>query len=49
MMGGEMMGGMMKMMHRMNGMMDHCGGMMSRSRPKEQWRENKPPAPEKNG
>jgi hypothetical protein len=50
MMGGGMAGmGMMKMMRQMTQMMDHCNGMMNRSRPNEQWRENRPPAPEKNG
>lgn len=53
--GGSMMGGgmagmsMMKMMRQMTQMMDHCNGMMNRSRPNEKWRENRPPATEKNG
>lgn len=41
--------GMGMMMKRMTQMMDHCNGMMNRTRPNEQWRENKSSAPEKNG
>jgi hypothetical protein len=43
---GGMMG-MMKMMEQMGQMMDHCNGMMSDSRPNEQWRKNAPAEPEK--
>jgi hypothetical protein len=43
---GGMMG-MMKVMKQMGQMMDHCNGMMSDSRPNEQWRKNAPAEPEK--
>jgi hypothetical protein len=46
--GGGMMG-MMKMMRQMSEMMDHCGNMMSDSRPNEQWRKKSPTQPEKKG
>jgi hypothetical protein len=41
--------GMMKMMRQMSEMMDHCGNMMSDSRPNEQWRKKSPTQPEKKG
>jgi hypothetical protein len=40
-------GGMMGMMKQMGQMMDHCSGMMSDSRPNEQWRKHAPAEPEK--
>jgi len=46
--GGGMMG-IMKMMRQMSGMMDHCGNMMSDSRPNERWRKKSPTQPEKKG
>lgn len=43
MMGGEIMGGMSRMM-------EHCGGMMQggRDRPNDQWRQNAPPKQDRN-
>ncbi len=46
--GGRMMG-MMRMMRQMSEMMDHCGNMMSDSRPNDQWRKKSPSQPEKKG
>jgi hypothetical protein len=46
--GGGMMG-MMKMMKQMSQMVDRCNGMMSDSRPNDQWRKNAPTEPDQRG
>jgi hypothetical protein len=46
---GSGMMGMMKMMRQMSEMMDHCGNMMSDSRPNDQWRKKSPSQPDKKG
>lgn len=42
-------GGMMKMMQQMTRMVDHCNGMMSDSRPNDQWRKKAPTEPDQRG
>ena len=54
MMGRDMMGdgdggGMMGMMKQMSQMVDRCNGMMSDSRPNDQWRKNLPAEPDQRG
>ena len=46
--GGAMMG-MMTMMSQMSRMVDRCAGMMSESRPNNQWRKDAPSEPGKQG